>query len=154
MILLFALVAQPVGTVALASNIGCRARSGTTVSLPRVFLVIPGLLAGLLIPALIAAPRPAPHGAVGMVGKDFTSETVTIHRGERLTLFNSSDLVHVIGPGTGGHIRSPASGVPVLGWHLMQTDARYTTPPWRAAGTFYLTCSVHPGMTLKVVVLP
>jgi plastocyanin len=87
-----------------------------------------------------------------MVGKDFARDSVTIHTGQRLTLFNDSNLVHVIGPGTGGHIVSPQPGVPVAGWHLMQTNGVYVTPPWRRPGTFYLTCSVHPDMTLKVVV--
>jgi plastocyanin len=89
-----------------------------------------------------------------MVSVDFARSLVTIHRGQRLTLFNSSNEVHVIGPGTDGQIRSPAPGVPVLGWHLMQTDSFYTTPPWNAPGTYYLTCSVHRGMTLEVVVTP
>jgi plastocyanin len=45
-------------------------------------------------------------------------------------------------------------GVPVVGWHLMQTDSTYITPPWKIAGTYHLTCSVHPDMTIKVIVTP
>jgi hypothetical protein len=122
--------------------------------LPRILFIVPGLLAGLLVPALTSAPKAAPAGAVGMVGKDFSTDSVTIHRDDRLTLFNSSNLVHVIGPGTGGHVVSPAPGVPMVGWHLMPTDSQFTTGPWKKAGTFYLTCSVHPDMTLKVIVTP
>jgi len=123
-----------------------------TMPVPRILFIVPGLLAGLLIPALNSAPKPPPPGAVGMVSSDFARETVTIHRGERLTLVNNSHLVHVVGPGRGGHIISPASGVPVLGWHLMQANGVFTTGPWQRPGTYYLTCSVHPEMTLKVVV--
>jgi plastocyanin len=122
------------------------------MSLPRVLLVIPGLLAGLLIPAVIAAPKARPAGTVGMVDQMFAQKVVTIHRGERLTLVNNSRFVHVIGPGRDGHIISPVPGVPVLGFHLMQTNGVYTTGPWETLGTHYLTCSVHPEMTLKVVV--
>jgi plastocyanin len=123
-----------------------------SVTLPRILLVVPGLLAGLLIPALAHAPRHVPPGEVGMGKEGFARSVVTIHRGERLTFANNSSLIHVIGPGRGGRIVSPAPGVPVLGWHLMQTNGVYETPPWRVPGTYYVTCSVHPEMTLKVVV--
>lgn len=122
------------------------------MAVPRILFVVPGLLAGLLIPSLIAAPKPPPHGAVGMLGQDFTRDVVTLHRGERLTLVNDSNVVHVIGPGRDTHISSPEHGAPVTGFHLMQTNKVFTTGRWMTLGTFYLTCSVHPGMTLKVVV--
>lgn len=124
------------------------------VSVPRILFVVPGLLAGLLIPALGHAAKPIRSGEVGMGNDRFARSVVTIHRGERLTFANDSSLVHVIGPGRGGHIVSPAAGVPVLGWHLMQTNGVYQTPPWRVPGTYYITCSVHPEMTIKVVVSP
>ena len=124
------------------------------LSVPRVLLVIPGLLAGFLLPRLIAAPNPIPGTAVGMVTRDFAVDVVRLHRGERLTLINDSNAVHVIGPGVNTHIRSPERGVPMTGFRLMQTNDAYTTGPWMTVGTFYLTCSVHPGMTLKVVVIP
>lgn len=124
------------------------------VSVPRILFVVPGLLAGLLIPALGHAAKPIRSGEVGMGNDGFARSVVTIHRGERLTFANDSSLVHVIGPGRGGHIVSPAAGVPVLGWHLMQTNGVYQTPPWRVPGTYYITCSVHPEMTIKVVVSP
>jgi plastocyanin len=123
------------------------------LSAPRIFLIIPGLLAGFVVPALIAAPKPAPIADVGMISDDFAQDTVTIHQGQRLTLVNDSAVVHVIGPGVNTRIASPERGVPMTGFHLMQTNAVYTTGRWMTLGTFYLTCSVHPGMTLKVVVV-
>jgi hypothetical protein len=122
-------------------------------SLPRILLIVPGLLIGLLLPAVIAAPKKAPTGAVGMISDDFARSVVTIHRGNRLTLVNNSHFVHVIGPGRNTHIISPERGVPMTGFHLMQTNDVLTTGRWMTLGTFYLTCSVHPGMTLKVVVI-
>jgi hypothetical protein len=121
---------------------------------PRVLLVIPGLLAGFLIPDLLAAPRPVPVAGTGMFTSDFSKDVATLHRGDRLTLVNNSNAVHVIGPGRNSRISSPERGVPVTGFHLMQTNAVYTTGPWMTVGTFYLTCTVHPGMDLKVVVVP
>lgn len=121
---------------------------------PRILWIVPGLLAGLLIPALTSAPKAPPAGTVGMVSSDFAKDQVTVHRGDRLTLINNSPVVHVIGPGVNTHIVSPERGVPMTGFHLMQTGSEFTTGVWKMTGTFYLTCSVHPGMTLKVVVTP
>jgi hypothetical protein len=89
-----------------------------------------------------------------MVTRDFTKDAVTLHRGQRLTLVNDSNAVHVIGPGLNTSIVSPQRGNPMTGFHLMQTNAVYTTGRWMTLGTFYLTCSVHLGMNLKVVVVP
>jgi plastocyanin len=121
---------------------------------PRIFLVIPGLLAGFLIPNLLPAPRHVPVADIGMFTADFNKDAVTLHRGERLTLINDSNAVHVVGPGRDSAIRTPERGVPMTGFHLMQTNASYTTGPWMTVGTFYLTCTVHPGMDLRVVVVP
>jgi hypothetical protein len=120
--------------------------------IPRILLVVPGLAAGLLIPALASPPKHLPAGAVGMIGNDFTRSVVTIHEGQRLTLFNNSTVVHVIGPGWDGRIIGTAPHVPAIGFHLMQTDAVYKTGVWKTPGTYRLTCSVHPDMNLKVIV--
>jgi|ERR1700722_17876990 len=122
--------------------------------LPRVLLVVPGLLAGLAIPALTSAPKSADVGTVGMTNTDFGQSVVTVHKGERLTFVNDSHVVHVIGPGRAGHIVSPEAGVPITGFHLMPTDSVYTSRPWETLGTFWLTCSVHTTMTIKVLVTP
>jgi plastocyanin len=129
-------------------------RKAWTLALPRILLVVPGLLAGLLIPALTAAPKAAPQHAVGMISDDFMQSTVTLHRGDRLTLVNDSHFVHVIGPGFDQHVYSPQRGDPVLGFILMQTNDVYTSKPWMTPGTYYLTCTVHTRMNLKVVVTP
>ena len=89
-----------------------------------------------------------------MRGTDFTQSVVTIHRDQRLTLVNNSNVIHVIGPGRDGRIWGTERNVPVLGFHLMQTNGVYQTVAWQTPGTYYLTCSVHPDMTLKVVVTP
>jgi plastocyanin len=125
-----------------------------SVRVPRLLFVIPGLLAGLLIPAIGHAPRPLPPGDVGMIADDFTRDAVTIQVGGRVTMFNNSNQIHVIGPGRGGRIWGTERHVPVLGFHLMQSNGVYRTPPWTTPGTYYLTCSVHPDMTLKVIVTP
>jgi plastocyanin len=118
---------------------------------PRILFAVPGILAGLLIPAL-TAPRALPANDVGMINDNFAVHSVTLHVGQRLTLVNNSERVHIIGPGRDTHIY-PERGVPLKGFNLMQTNSVLVTGRWESAGTFYLTCSVHPKMTLKVVVI-
>ena len=120
--------------------------------IPRILFVVPGLLAGLLVPALQASPKPLPPGAVGMTGDDFVRDVVTIHEGQRVTFFNNSNVIHLIGAGRDGTIVGDERGVPIHGFHLMPTNGVYRTPPWTKPGTFWLTCSVHPDMNLEVIV--
>jgi hypothetical protein len=125
------------------------------VAVPRILFVIPGILAGLLVPAVIVdTPKPAPPDTVGMTFMDFTLDTVHLHRGQYLTFVDSSRNIHEIGPGRNGHILSQVRGEPMTGIHLMQTNTVYKTGPWLTSGTFYVTCAVHPMMNLTVVVLP
>jgi plastocyanin len=120
--------------------------------IPRIFFVVPGLLAGLLVPALTSSPKPLPPGAEGMTNSDFANDSITLHVGQRLTLFNNSRVVHVIGPGTNNHV-FPERGVPLTGFHLLETNSFLVTGRWETPGSFDLTCTVHPGMNLTVVVV-
>jgi plastocyanin len=122
---------------------------------PRFLFVVPGIVAGIWVPAVIVtAPKPAPPHTVGMNFMDFTQDVVTVHRGDRLTFVNSSRNIHAIGPGQNGQITSPVAGEPLAGFNMLETNAPYTTGPWLVPGKYYVTCSVHPMMNLTVVVLP
>jgi plastocyanin len=125
-------------------------------AVPRILFVVPGILAGIFVPAVIVgSPKPAPPHTVGMSFMDFTGpDTVTIHRGQYLTFVDSSRNIHEVGPGQNGRITSPVRGEPLTGYHLMQSNSVYKTGPWRISGTFYVTCGLHPAMNLTVVVLP
>lgn len=124
-------------------------------AVPRILFVLPGILAGILVPAvLVSTPKPAPANTVGMHFMDFSKDVVTLHRGEWLTLVNDSRNIHAVGPGQNGQIVSPVRGEPMTGFHLMQTNAVYRTGPWLTVGTFHVTCSVHRMMNLTVVVVP
>ena len=122
---------------------------------PGILLVVPGLMAGIFVPALLVdTPKPAPPHTVGMSFMDFSVDTVTLHRGDRLTMVNSSRNIHAIGPGQNGQVTSAVPGEPLTGFRMLETNGTYTTDPWMVPGTYYITCSIHPMMNLKVVVLP
>ena len=82
----------------------------------------------------------------------FATDQVTVKCGDTLSMVNDSRWVHIIGAGSGGHLDSPPRGVPVAPRTLVETNDSYTTGKWNVPGEYSLTCSVHPAMTVKVVV--
>lgn len=124
------------------------------MSVPRILFAVPLLVAGVLIPGVTRDPAPAPSGTVGMVHEGFSVGTVQIHRGSTVTFVNDSRWLHVIGPGDHGRITSEP-GTPSLGPRgafLSQSGQTYTTATWNTPGSYRVTCSLHPEMTVTVKV--
>jgi len=117
---------------------------------PRILFAVPVVVLGTLLPSAGAHIKPIPAGAVGMAHEDFSSEVVTVHRCQTLTLANNSRFMHTVGAGRDGTI-APTDKVP-LTRTMMSTNDVITTGQWNTVGTYYLTCSVHPEMTVKVIV--
>lgn len=119
--------------------------------IPPILLAVPLLVIGMYAPAANAALHQPPSGVVGMGHEGYSSKVITIKRGQTITFQNSSRFIHIIGPGQGGHL-APPNGEPVDARLLMQQNHSYTTGQWNSPGTYYMTCSVHPEMTTKIVV--
>lgn len=134
--------------------------------LPRFLLAVPLLVAGAVVPTLTSGPTAAPAGTVGMDHESFAVHgadartgadgypTVTIRKGGTLTFVNDSRWLHVIGPGEDGRITSDP-GAPSLGARgafLSESGQTYTTATWNTPGTYQMTCSLHPEMTVSVTV--
>jgi len=122
------------------------------MALPRILIAVPLIVAGAFIPAASHVTVKAPPGVVGMAHEVFTTTDISIHRGDTLTFVNDSGYMHIIGPGRDGTL-AQADEEPMRSRVLMETNARYTTPPFDVPGTYYITCSMHPLMTVKVVVI-
>jgi hypothetical protein len=134
------------------------------MGLPRIILVVPLLLAGMFAPAVGAAPAKPPAHVIGMLHEAFARPTdsdndggqvpvksVALRCGETLRMQNSSRWVHIIGPGRDG-VLAADKAVPLVRRELLEVNDVYTTTAWTTPGTHYVTCAVHPEMTLKVVV--
>ena len=119
--------------------------------LPRILLAVPLIAAGAFLPAIGHGPAKAPAGVVGMSHEDFTTEETSVHQGDTLKFVNDSRFMHIIGPGRDG-ILVTSTGEPMHRRVLMPENVSYTTPPFQNTGTFYFSCSMHPKMTVKVVV--
>lgn len=133
--------------------------------IPR-FVIAAVLVVGAL--TLPAAGRPLdarPPGVIGMGHEGYVVTgvpggrkgadgvpVITIHRGDRLTFQNDSRWVHIIGPGDRGLLQDPGHAA-MASIKMLEENGVYTTPPWNTPGTFLITCTVHPEMNAKIVVL-
>src|SRR5437016_8081636 len=105
---------------------------------------------------LVRGPREAPaaaHGDVVTMGHDsFGRSAITIRAGRHLTFSNPSHWLHVLVPGRGAK-QDSQHGLPRLGSrdaHLSERGDRWTTAAWSTPGTYFITCQLHPEMTLEV----
>jgi len=121
------------------------------MAFPRILLALPLIAAGAFLPALGPEPAKAPDGAVGMVHEYFAVDKVTVKRGQSLLFVNNSRYMHIIGPGTEG-LLAEEDGGPMTERVLMPTNDKYTVGPFETLGTFNITCSMHPDMTVQVTV--
>lgn len=120
---------------------------------------LPGLffLLSIIIVVLTACGGTAGSGPnpVHMNGVDFQQSSITIKKGETVTLINDSAAVHYIENGTwdDNGTQRPAiePGAPKVDTQI-GGNANATLGPFNTAGTFKLYCTVHPDMKLTVIV--
>ncbi len=86
---------------------------------------------------------------------DFIEHSVTLHKGERLTLEANVTSLHIITNGSwvnGVAYPKKEAGAPVVNQRINTAGERVVLGPFPTAGTFQLYCTVHPGMNLTVIV--
>ena len=113
------------------------------------------LLTVLFTACTIRDEANAPVGPqVKMGPSNFVQPTITIKKGQSLTLVNVSTAEHIIDNGTwkgATQVPSQESGAPKVAL-TVQGSATATTAPFNTAGTFQLYCTIHGGMNLTVTV--
>ena len=84
----------------------------------------------------------------------FIDQTVTLKKGDSLTLIDTVAVPHIISNGSwDGSSPKPAqeAGAPKVNLSFAGSDSQ-TAGPFTTAGTFKLYCTIHPGMNLTVIV--
>ena len=93
---------------------------------------------------------------VGLAATTFAQNSITIKKGDSLTLTNQTGTVHIIANGSwNGNTPNPKQepGAPVVNnMQFNSANQSQTIGPFNTAGTFHYYCSVHPGMNLTVTV--
>ena len=89
-----------------------------------------------------------------MGGSNFVKPSITLKKGQTLTLVDASSSPHVITNGLWqGSVQKHVTeaGAPALNINFAGSDT-HSTPPFTTAGTFKIYCTVHQGMNLTVIV--
>lgn len=131
--------------------------------LERVFLMHKKLLVSVALLALLTMLLAAcsihegggPTGPVVHMGPaDFIQHSITINKGDSITLIDDVAVGHIIKNGTWAGSKpseSQESGAPTYNATFVGND-NSTLGPFPTAGTFHFYCTVHPGMNLTVIV--
>ena|SRR5215469_812765 len=109
-----------------------------------------------LIVACGSSNASAGPNSVHISGSNFVQNSITIKKGESITLIND-DLFgsHTIANGTWKNgMAQPAreAGVPEVNDVQISGNSSAMVGPFTTAGTFKLYCTVHVGMNLTVIV--
>jgi plastocyanin len=105
-------------------------------------------------PAPTEGAAPVAVGAVHMTAVDFVSTTVVVAKGGMLRLVDDGNYTHIFRNGSwDGSTAHPTTepGAPAVN-DLMITHGSVDIGPFTTAGTFHIYCTVHPGMSLTIVV--
>lgn len=113
------------------------------------------LLSVLLAACTIRDSASIPSGpSVKMGASTFLQDTVTIKKGQTLTLVDTAASPHTIVNGAwDGATQKPAkeAGAPTVQLDFAGNDSK-ATPPFNTAGTFHIYCTIHQGMNLTITV--
>ena len=121
--------------------------------------IIPAI--SCLITLLLAAcgttssATPAGHNEVHMTANTFAQASITIKKGESITLVDDTFVPHIIKNGTWENNVAKAArepGAPEVNNVQISGNGTASIGPFTTAGTFKLYCTIHPGMNLTVIV--
>ena len=120
-------------------------------------IVVMGLLT-IFISMLAAcggSTRASGPNQVHMNNSNFEQSSITIKKGERITLVADTAETHIIENGTwdnNGNARSEKEPGALTVDAQVNSYANQLFGPFNTPGTFHLYCTVHPGMKLTIVV--
>jgi plastocyanin len=125
----------------------------------KLFTIL-GLCGVALMVTLVAcsATIAATSGAsnqVHMNATNFVQSSITINKGESVTLIDDAQDSHIIANGTwenGTAKPQVEPGAPQVTGLQISGSGQGTIGPFTTAGTFHFYCTVHPGMSLTIVV--
>jgi plastocyanin len=115
--------------------------------------LVVAMLSGCVVQSAPAKPA---GNTVTMGPNNYSSgDTITIKVGDKITFqTESSGTTHILVVGTNGSAAKEA-GAPDFGATGQQIDPgkSWVSPPWTTAGTYHVTCTIHPTtMNLTVTV--
>jgi plastocyanin len=93
---------------------------------------------------------------VRMEGTAFNISSISISKGSTITFLDdpNNGALHILVVGQDGQQNSEqgAADFGGLSGQKVEIGSTWTTLPWNTAGTYHITCTVHPLMNLTVTV--
>ena len=122
-----------------------------------------GLMLGMLLIGVIA--QPSAGGSVGaskagtqtvhLLPNSFAPNIIALHKGDTLTIVDDAPVPHTITNGTWSGDNTPVPGVepgaPIIK-NVNLNNNTATVGPFTTAGTYHIFCTIHPGMSLTIIV--
>ncbi|GER90390.1 hypothetical protein KDW_45520 [Dictyobacter vulcani] len=108
----------------------------------------------LVLLLLLSACGSTSQQQVHMNETNFVQKSITIHKGESVTLINDSSAIHVIANGSwrdGMQLPNTEKGAPQVNVDV-NGNVSQDIGPFNTVGTFHLYCTIHPDMNLTVIV--
>lgn len=104
-----------------------------------------------------SAPKSNNPNTVMEEGQAFGVSSITIKKGSSISFVDDPNNggLHILVIGQSAQQESEP-GAPSFGnvsGIRMDIGDLWTTPPWNTAGTYHITCTVHPPMNLTVIVI-
>lgn len=95
---------------------------------------------------------------IQMVASSFSKSSITISKGSTITFVDdpNNGALHILVLGQNGQQDSENGAVDFNGTsgQRLNIGDTWTTHPWNTAGTYHVTCTVHPTMNLIITVTP
>jgi len=92
---------------------------------------------------------------VHLGASNFDQSSITIQKGQSLTLTDDTAAVHILANGSwvnGAPQPKQEPGAPTVNNVQFNGNDSHTVGPFNTPGTYHLYCTVHPGMNLTVIV--
>ncbi|RAQ94094.1 hypothetical protein A4R35_01025 [Thermogemmatispora tikiterensis] len=130
--------------------------------LTQLLSALAGFILGALCVSLLVAVTPVPSASTTSAGlpavhmgiSAFSQSSITIPKGSKLVLVDDGQYLHILRYGrwlNGSPHPQEEPGAPRLDTLQIQGGS-VTIGPFTTAGTYYIYCTIHPGMTLTVIV--
>lgn len=126
-----------------------------------------GAVAGLILGAFLigtiaqapaaggSAPGQAGSATVHLTANQFAPDIVALHKGDRLIIVDDGPVPHTLTNGSWSADNRPVPGVepgaPLVN-NVALNNNTVTIGPFATPGTYHLYCTIHPGMTLTILV--
>jgi len=127
----------------------------------RKLCILLGLASGIvMLLAACSTATPASgvttNNTVHMNASNFVESSITIKKGESVTLVADTSTPHIIANGAwenGSPKRAKEPGAPEVTNVQVNGNSSQSIGPFTTAGTFKLYCTIHAGMNLTVQVV-